>query len=281
MGSEAPAFRARRAEDGAPVGLDALFVAGRPLALVFADPGCAPCNALLGELADLQRRLGDELTIGVLTRGSLEHARAKAQEHGLSGVMSDEGGEAAKSFEVGATPAAVVIDGDGRVATSLALGSEAVTGVLHEAAGRRERGPRVGEVLPALELHELDGRPRDSASVLAGDRPTLLVLWNPGCGFCRSMERDLASRAARLGEADPRIVLLSTGSEQEIAALGFDFPVFQDRRGAAVRRLGARGTPSALLVAADGTLAAPPAIGREAILALMPAPLLHVSEVAA
>ena len=264
IGARAPAFEAPRAADRARVALDALLEPGHPLALVFTDPGCGPCNVLLPELAELERRLGGELTLCVLARGSREHARAKAQEHGLANVLADEAGEIAGGFEVAATPAAVVIGADGRIASRLALGSEAVTAALYAAAGRRSHELRPGEALPDVELHELDGSPVQLSAALAGGRPTTLVFWNPRCGFCRDMHQELRDRTS-----SAPVLLVSTGSAQEIGALGFAFPMLQDRAGSAVARLGAQGTPSALLVGADGTLAAPPAVGREAVLALV------------
>ena len=265
-----------------------LLEPGRPLALVFTDPGCGPCNALMPELADLERRLAGELTLGVLARGPREQVRAKAEEHGLENVLADEGGQVAAGFEVAATPAAVVIGADGRMSSPLALGSEAVTAAVYGAAGRSSNELRAGEPAPDVELHELDGNPVRLSAALAGDRPTMVVFWNPRCGFCRDMHHELLARSAEMVASSPRMLLVSTGSAEEIGALGFAFAMLQDRTGTAVTRLGAQGTPSALLLGADGRLAAPPAVGREAVMALVPAaaepwdvPLLDVTEVAA
>ncbi len=288
LGADAPAFETPRAAGGAGVALDALLEPGLPLALVFTDPGCGPCNALLPELADLERRLAGELTVAVLARGPREQARAKADQHGLANVLADETGEIAAGFEVAATPAAVLIGADGRIASRVALGSDAVSATVYEAAGRRSNELRPGEAAPDVELHELDGTAVRLSAALAGDAPTVLVFWNPRCGFCREMQQELLDRTARRAASSPRMLLVSTGGAEEIAALGFAFRTLQDRAGSAVTRLGAQGTPSALLLAADRRLAAPPAVGREAVLALLPAaaepwhtPLLELTEVAA
>lgn len=50
------------------------------------------------------------------------------------------------------------------------------------------------------------------------DRAALVVFWNPRCGYCQRMHHDLLGWEAERTEAEPRMVLVSTGTEQEIAA---------------------------------------------------------------
>ena len=42
---------------------------------------------------------------------------------------------------------------------------------------------------------------------------TLVVFWNPGCGFCQQMLPDLKEWEARAPENSPRLLLVSAGSE--------------------------------------------------------------------
>ncbi len=82
-----PAWAEQEAPDGLPVGtpapefslsglygesitLKALIAAEKPLVLLFTDPACGPCNALLPQIAAWQTEHADDLTLAVLTRGA-------------------------------------------------------------------------------------------------------------------------------------------------------------------------------------------------------------------
>ena len=50
-------------------------------------------------------------------------------------------------------------------------------------------GPKVGEPAPEIELPSLDG-----GTIRLGDfggEETLVLFWNPGCGFCQRMLEEL------------------------------------------------------------------------------------------
>lgn len=52
---------------GEPTG--SLRPSGRPNLLVFTDPNCGPCQALLPEVGRWQRKLTEELTISLISQG--------------------------------------------------------------------------------------------------------------------------------------------------------------------------------------------------------------------
>ena len=109
------------------VSLGDLVSQGRPAALLFTDPGCAPCGALLPEVSSWQASGRLLAVVGV---GAAELNRATAAEHGLSHVLLQEAREVADAYGVAGTPAAVVVDGDGRVAQPVVYGAEAVRDVI-------------------------------------------------------------------------------------------------------------------------------------------------------
>jgi hypothetical protein len=51
-------------------GLDSLLALGRPAMLVFSNPRCGPCTALLPEVAEWQRAHGSQLTIALVSTGT-------------------------------------------------------------------------------------------------------------------------------------------------------------------------------------------------------------------
>jgi methylamine dehydrogenase accessory protein MauD len=238
VGLPAPAFELPGL-DGVPVKLEQLRAPGRPVLLLFTDPGCGPCNALLPEVRGWQR----DVTVAVISRGGADANRAKAEEHGIARVLLQNDRELATAYACPATPTAVLIDPAGRIAQPAAPGAEAIRALL----------ATTGE--PALR--DLDGEPVD----LAG---RVVLFWNPRCGFCEAMLEDL-----RAWERDvPELVLISTGSVDENRALGLRAPIVLDPGFRIAPRYGVAGTPSAVRLDEAGHPIEAPAIGAPAVLAL-------------
>ena len=72
-GTTAPAFQLPDLA-GEVHSLDSLLARGRPVLLLFSDPGCGPCTALAPAVARWQRDHADELTIAVV-EPDRDHAR--------------------------------------------------------------------------------------------------------------------------------------------------------------------------------------------------------------
>jgi len=94
---------------------------------------------------------------------------------------------------------------------------------------------------------------------------TLVLFWNPGCGFCQRMLGDL--RAFEENETAPRLLLVSTGDVETNRQAGLRATVLIDQGFTTGRAYGANGTPSAILVDADGKIAGPLLVGAPSILA--------------
>jgi peroxiredoxin len=120
-----------------------------------------------------------------------------------------------------------------------------------------------GGRVPALELPDLDGTTVALADLRGS--PTLLLFWNPECGFCQRMLNDLRAWENNAPPGAPKLVVVSTGTVEANRAMRLRSPVLLDREFSAARELGARGTPSAVLLDAEG---APSrlAVGASAIL---------------
>jgi peroxiredoxin len=128
-GAPAPAFSLPLA-GGGELSLGHLLAPGRAVLLLFVDPRCGPCRALLGEVASWQREHGDRLTIAVLSTGAPDENLALAEEHRLDRVLVQEHGEVAELYGARATPSAVVIGPRGRIAHALAEGVDAITALV-------------------------------------------------------------------------------------------------------------------------------------------------------
>jgi thiol-disulfide isomerase/thioredoxin len=202
---------------------------------------------------------------------------AEAAELDLARVILDERAEIAESFGTEGTPAGVLIGADGTVASWLALGRDAIEELVAQAVAQTSDGYElpVGAPAPALALPTLDG---DDLSLdsLRG-RETLLLFWNPGCGFCREMHGELLAWEATTNGHGPRLVVVSSGDEGSTRAEGFRSTVLLDAEFAAGTAFGAGGTPMAVLLDPEGRVASPLVGGAEAALELARRPVEPVA----
>jgi peroxiredoxin len=125
---------------------------------------------------------------------------------------------------------------------------------------------RIGKAAPDLRLADLDGK-QVSLAAFRGNR-TLVLFWNPACGFCQRILDDLKAWETSREEAKPGLLVVSTGSAEANRALGLRSPVVLDTGFEGGRAFGAGGTPSAVLVDEDGRIASEIAVGAPAVLAL-------------
>lgn len=114
MGTRAPAFGLSRL-DGEPVSLDSLRAGGKPVLLVFTDPGCGPCSALMPDIGRWQGEHAQTLTIALVSRGARDANAAKASEHGISGVLLQQDREVSEAYQSVPTPSAVLVRPNGTV----------------------------------------------------------------------------------------------------------------------------------------------------------------------
>jgi peroxiredoxin len=109
--------------DGGQVALS--DYAGRRLLLVFSDPACAPCAALLPLLEETSRRSG--LPVLVISRGGVDENRRKLAESGVKlRVALQAHWEVSRLYGKFTTPMAYLIDEHGHLATGVASGAAPV-----------------------------------------------------------------------------------------------------------------------------------------------------------
>lgn len=134
VGSVAPTFAATTLA-GLPVDSQGLLREGRDLLMLFVSPDCAPCKDLLAALLAWrgQRHPRDRLVI--VSSGG--RAANLDKLDGLAGAdaLLQSGAEINELFGVVATPSALKIGGDGRVASALAIGQEQIMALAGAAAG--------------------------------------------------------------------------------------------------------------------------------------------------
>jgi len=298
VGSEAPDFSLSGLH-GETLTLNALRSSDKPVMLLFTDPGCGPCNALLPEVGRWQEEHAHKLTLALVSRGDPEENKTKAQEHGVTNVLLQKDWEVSASYEVRGTPSAVLIAPDGKVASPVAGGEEGIRALLSHAMEERAQLPlqpqgapqgqhqgqpcpncgkvhaaapivpaaeKIGEAAPEVKLPDLKGN-TVMLEHFRGEE-TLLLFWNPWCGFCQQMLPDLKEWEANSPEGAPKLLVVSAGSEEANKEMRLDSPMLLDQNFAVGRAFGASGTPSAVLVDDEGKVASEVAIGAPAVLEL-------------
>jgi peroxiredoxin/uncharacterized membrane protein YphA (DoxX/SURF4 family) len=271
-GTQAPDFELPGL-NGERLTLDSLLASGKSVMLVFTDSGCGPCIEMLPEIARWQEDLAEMLTISLISGGEPEENRAKSSEHGLRDVLLEDG-EVSDKYEVHGTPSAVLVRPDGTIGSSLAEGGEAIGALVAYARGyaaaQREatpvRGPELGKPAPDLRLADLEGETVDLED-FRGEK-TLVLFWDPGCGFCQEILPDLKQWEANRPEGAPRLLVVSTGAEEANREQGFASTVVLDQQFAVGQVFGASGTPSAVLIDEEGKVASELALGTTPVLDL-------------
>jgi peroxiredoxin len=152
IGAAAPAFRLAGLY-GETLILDALRTPGKPVLLLFADPDCGPCNALLPEVGRWQREHAAQLTLALMSRGTAEANRAKVTAHGVTNVLLQDDQEVAAAYQAAGTPMAVLVRPDGTIGSPLAHGAEAIVALVAQTLGQptalptaNGRSPHCGKI---------------------------------------------------------------------------------------------------------------------------------------
>jgi peroxiredoxin len=234
VGSEAPAFELMDLE-GTPHSL--ARYRGQALVLLFFNPACGFCRELAPKLKEKveSRKQKAEMTGGsaeplplIISTGEIEANRSLFEEHKLDcPVLLQKETEVAAAYQANGTPSGYLIDAEGRIASELAMGGDALLELLEgkgeskkqkaetepsplsSNGGEREKaradrfsnrslarskirrdGLKAGTPAPDFHLPRLDGGGDLSLSQLRGRR-VLLVFSSPGCGPCNLVAPEL------------------------------------------------------------------------------------------
>jgi peroxiredoxin len=204
----------------------------------------------------------------------------------VENVLLQEDWEVADAYEVDATPGAVVISPEGIIRSPVAQGPDEVEMLVAYAVGERAElpqfhstddedededeepyGPEVGEPAPEIRLTDLEGR-HVSLEDFRGQE-VLVLFCSPGCGFCQAMMPDLREWEAAPPEGAPKLLVVSDESVEENKAMGLSSPVVVDDEYEVWDDFDVGGTPSAVLVDAEGRIASKMVMGVTPVLELI------------
>ena len=212
----------------------------------------------------------------------------------MTSVLLQNDWEISEVYQVDGTPSAVIIQPDGSIGSSLAVGPDAIRSLVaqgvgesaqlpvHQPAAQGEPCPhcgqvhapqpttqgteKIGEPAPPIKLKDLRGKTVDLKNFRG--QKTLVLFWNPGCGFCQQMLDDLKDWEANPQEGAPKLLVVSQGTKEDNKALGLRSPVLTDQQMTIFGAYGTWGTPTAVLVDEEGRIASEVAEGAQAVFAL-------------
>jgi peroxiredoxin len=133
LGTPAPVFGLPNL-DGKAVTLESLRSLGKPILLLFIEPGCGYCEELLPDVGRWQEDLADESTIALISCDDPEENRVMSNEHGLSRVLLEDDWEVSEAYGVSGTPSAVLVHPDGTIGSSLAEDAEEIERLVSQTA---------------------------------------------------------------------------------------------------------------------------------------------------
>lgn len=271
---------------------------GRRVLLIFFDPCCGFCRAMLPDLAGLSSDpSGARPVLLLLTTGDRAENQRLIGEHDVRcPVLLQDDREVASLYRVDGTPMGYLVDERGRTGGPLAVGAEALLALARaepaalaglagpEAAADEDerlrhlvtRSPRerrrnrsglaAGTLAPSFQLPRLGGGEL-SLEAYRGRR-VLLVFSDPTCGVCDRLAPQLELLHRRVSGA--QIVMVSRrgadANRAKAAEHGLTFPIVLQRHWEISQAYGMLATPIGYLIGEDGVLAADVAVGAEAIL---------------
>jgi peroxiredoxin len=249
----------------------------------------------LPEIRRWQKEYDEELTISLVSRGTVEANRAKSTEHGLRGLLLQDDWEVSEAYGVESTPSAVLVRPDGTIGSPVLDGADSISAFLEYAMRERDwlpirhggeggtsphpaapgdgsartaaKGSLVGEPAPRFELPDLNGA-TVTLRYFEGQK-VVVLFWDPECGFCKEMLSDLRAWEDNRSREAPKLLVVSTGTQEASGEMGLSSPVVLDEQRAVGPAYGAPGTPSAVVVDEHGKIASELAVGAPAVLSLL------------
>ena len=289
IGAPAPSF-SLASSTGGPVSLDDLLAYGKSVLLLFVSPNCYPCETLLPIVKTWQRDYANQLTIALLSKGTLKDNQERIEKYGASHLLLQGEYSVAEDYQAKWTPAAVFVSRYGRIASHVAYGDEAIRALVAENLGRDARtgagngtrphglrpliaegrsSLRLGDPSPEFSIVDLQGEIVGNKDFLGRD--TLLLFWDQGCPFCQAMADDLVRWEENRPKGAPRLVFVVSSDPDQVeeASRSFKSKLVLDHEFELGALFGTNTTPSAILIDRDGKIASIVGVGLPNVLALV------------
>ncbi len=256
-----------------------LLMQAKPMLFLFVSPTCKPCAALLPEIETWQAELKGKLNFIFVSSGAVKENLDKFKGDAFKQVLLQKDREIALAFGVEWTPAAVLINNDGTIASRTAVGDKGIRELVDSVKEQIDRAnplligdkndltEHLGEDAP--EFFENDINDKLIASADLRGKKTLITYWSTTCGYCDQMLEDLQDWDTNRGAGEPDLLLISSGDADAHRKLNLQSPIILDNTHKIAKNLGMDGTPSAVLIDENGKIASEVVIGSERIWTLL------------
>lgn len=274
---------------GGQISLRDLVGYGKPVLLLFVSPNCGPCATILQDVGGWERDYSNNLTIAVLSKGSLLENEKRVAKYGVRHLLLVGESEVVETYKGKWSPSAVLISPQGRLASNNTYGDQAIRELINHvvAIGSTPGGGkltewnpnaleiivgksplRVGDPAPDFSLPDMDGEAVTGKDLLGRD--TLLLFWSPSCPFCAAMSEDVRRWEENPPTDGPRLVFVASGDLEAVreASEGFQSLFLHDDGFQVGILFGTRSTPSALLIDSAGRIASSIGSGSSNVLLL-------------
>jgi peroxiredoxin/uncharacterized membrane protein YphA (DoxX/SURF4 family) len=271
VGVSAPAFAIASTEEST-VSLADLVARGKWTLLIFVSPNCMACRELLPLIKRWQTEHRRDLTIAVISKGLPGDVLDKLAAYQIENLLLQGASGVAETYLAPWSPAGVLIDIRGKIASPVRAGTEAIRSLVAHTvtvtARNSDVGPsfipeialgnslfKVGDAAPRFTLSNLEGT-RVAFDQLLG-RSNLFLFWAASCPHCQQMESTLTGWAEYASRGAAQLVVLASGERSQIAErLGqIDSVVLLDTDFRVGPLYGITNAPSAILIDKEGRIA--------------------------
>lgn len=279
IGAPFPDFELPSAS-GKAVRFEHLLSRVRPLMLIFVSPECGPCRALFPEIQEWCSEFAEKMDIFLISSGEPDENLSKFAGFEGDRLLLQQKRELAELVHARWTPTAIVVGTDGSIASHPAAGDRAIRELAERikasdlsrpftffANPAIRRAIKIGSRIPKFELTDINGR-QWTENDLIGE-PALVIAWSLACPHCVEMADEIKKWESERLDGGRRIFILADGDADEFRSYGFQSPVIIDVRHIKAINFGLFGTPSAVLVNAEGVVTTEAGIGSPNIRALL------------
>jgi hypothetical protein len=223
--------------------------------LLFASASCRPCQEVMRTLERSNRSVRDRVL--VVLPGTPETGESYTASHRQIRFAFTGETALAALYNSPWTPAAVAVSGDGRIATRTRYGTSAITKLFADLeTGSLNAGvPFVG------------GQPDQAKAIPKHPTGTVVVYWRSTCPHCEAFSPELSAWITQRSSGAPEVVFLVAAARDITDPLNREVVI--DSAGSIATGLGLSGTPSAVLLDADGVVRSQPCVGADAIRLLL------------
>lgn len=266
--------------EGRLVGFLHLLGKRKPFLFLFVGAQCAPCDALLSEIAEWESELAKKMRFIFISHGDSAVSKSKFGTSGDRVVLVEK--DRAFAMEVGAkwTPTALFVDADGKIASHIAAGDVAIRRLVEQLKTRDlnddfvyflglngHRRPDIGRRIPDFSAIDVTGK--EVTQTYFDGKTTLVAFSSPSCGHCVTLMEEIREWEKSRRNGGLQLLLFTDGDADQESKLGLKSPIIVDKGHRLASGFGMRGLPSAVLVDGNGTIVTEAAVGSRNIWSLI------------